>query len=84
MTVPVIPRSVRGCGPICGRVFWAKLIDREVCPVYQCCQDKEIADCGGCPELPCSMWFELKDPKHSDQEHWESIKLRVARLRQQP
>ncbi len=71
-----------GCGPTCGQVFWTKYIEKDVCPVYQCCEDKGISDCGCCPELPCQLWFALKDPGFSDEEHQASIDIRVKRLGQ--
>lgn len=80
---PSFNTECAGCGPICGRVFWAKYIDKEICPVYQCCDDKKIKNCGECSELPCKMWFELKDPEMTDAQHKVSIDKRVERLRLQ-
>jgi len=78
---PSFQKECQGCHVLQGKVYWAEYIGVEVCPVYQCCQDKELAHCGGCAELPCKMWYELKDPTWSDEEQMASIKKRVQLLK---
>lgn len=70
-----------GCQSLKGKVFWTKLIGVEVCPVYKCVEENGFANCGDCALLPCPMWFSLKDPELSDEEHQKSIVDRVAKLK---
>lgn len=80
---PSYPEECQGCQALKGKVFWVGYIGKDVCPVYQCCQDKSLAHCGGCAELPCKMWYELKDPNWTDEEHIASINERVRSLKEQ-
>lgn len=70
-----------GCEAMQGRVFWTKYINVDVCPVYQCVADNSYKNCGDCAKLPCEIWFSLKDPELSDEEHQKSIDDRVAKLK---
>jgi len=74
-------KECQGCDVIQGKVFWAEYVGKEVCPMYQCCKDKALDHCGGCAELPCKMWYEIKDPNWSDEEHINSINERVRLLK---
>jgi hypothetical protein len=69
------------CETLKGKVYWAKYIGVEVCPVYQCVQDHGLKSCGDCEKLPCQLWFTLKDPSMTDAEHEKSIKDRVKLLK---
>lgn len=72
----------RGCDLIRGKVFWAKMVSAEVCPIYNCViNERNFEHCGFCKEVPCKLWKDLKDPSLSDQEHEQSIKIRAERLR---
>jgi len=70
-----------GCQAVAGKVYWTKQVGVTVCQLYQCVTDKKISDCGACEKLPCEMWFSLKDPSLTDEEHRVSIKDRVVRLK---
>jgi hypothetical protein len=72
-----------GCINVKGSTFWAKeMMPDKVCPLYNCSVNRKgFKDCGGCSELPCKMFLEMKDPKTSDEEHQMSILTRVAALR---
>lgn len=71
-----------GCSALQGKVWWCRHIDAEVCPVYHCVvEDRALAHCGRCAELPCDLWKNLKDTNHSDEEHQAGIRERAARLR---
>lgn len=83
---------VAECGGTCeetqGRVFWAKYLNLEVCPLYQCVRDHGYKDCGDCAKLPCETWFAIRDPAATDEQHRKSIddhaaKLRSARFRRE-
>ena len=72
-----------GCEAICGKVFWAEEhVKQDTCPIYKCCDDRKMVNCGKCNEVPCKKWYELKDPSQSDEEHIKSINKRVKRLKQ--
>jgi hypothetical protein len=72
----------RGCAAIQGKVFWAGYTGAEICPVFACVAGKGLSDCGKCPELPCRLWRELKDPNYTDEQHEAGIRERVEKLRQ--
>lgn len=71
----------KGCGQIQGKVWWAKHIGMDVCPVYACAENKKLANCGLCPDIPCKLWREMKDPSYTDEQHLAGIRDRVERLR---
>jgi len=72
-----------GCSAVEGRVWWTQYVSTDICPIYRCVvADKQLKHCGLCPEMPCSIWQELKDPSYSDEQHQVSIQERYARLRQ--
>lgn len=78
---PKFPKECAGCHAIKGRVFWARYVGADVCPIYQCAKDKRLAHCGDCAHVPCQLWVSLKDPALSDDEHQQSINERVAALK---
>jgi hypothetical protein len=71
------------CNSIKGRVYWAKYLNKEVCPVYQCVDDHGYKNCGDCAQIPCRTWTELKDPSMSAEDHQKSIQTRVTILKKQ-
>jgi hypothetical protein len=38
-------------------------------------------NCGKCSSLPCKMWYDLKDPSLSEEEHINSINERTNILK---
>lgn len=80
-TCPHFGEQCRGCDDEAGRVYWVNYVGAEVCPVFQCAGERKLADCGGCAELPCKIWIEMKDPEWTDEQHQESIRIRVAALK---
>jgi len=76
-------KSCNGCVEVKGSTFWAQeMIPDKVCPLYNCAVNvKNYNHCGSCEELPCKLFLEMKDPDLSDEEHMESINVRVRRLR---
>lgn len=79
---PSFQKECAGCDQIKGKVYWAQYIGQVICPMYQCCHDKALKHCGSCSELPCKMWYEIKDPSYSDEEHIHSINERVRLLKE--
>ncbi len=67
-----------------GKPFWAKdMTPSGVCPLYDCAVNKKnLIDCGYCETLPCEMFYEMKDPKVSDEEHRASIQKRITLLKE--
>ena len=76
-------QSCTGCINVAGSTFWAKeMMPDKVCPLYDCSVNKKkFRNCGGCNDLPCKKFLEMKDPKTSDEEHQDSILKRVSALR---
>jgi hypothetical protein len=76
-------KTCTGCHYVKGSTFWAKeMLPNKVCPMYDCSVNiKKFKDCGDCPELPCKIFLEMKDPKSSEEEHQQSIIKRVSALR---
>jgi hypothetical protein len=79
---PYLNNKCQGtCEDIKGKVYWAKHIGIEVCPVYACVASHSFKNCGDCPQLPCQTWVALKDPSQTEEQHQKSIRDRVAILR---
>jgi len=71
----------KGCNTIEGKVFWTKMFNLDVCPIYACVKDRQLKHCGECEQLPCNIYHEMKDPNGSDEEHQQGIKERVEVLK---
>jgi len=76
-------KTCTGCINVKGSTFWAKeMMPSKVCPMYDCAVNKKgFKDCGGCPELPCKLFLDMKDPDSTEEQHKASIGIRVGRLR---
>jgi hypothetical protein len=71
-----------GCRQDNGKPFWINGLF-EICPIYDCAVEKNhFYNCGECELLPCKIFFELKDPDSSEEEHLNSINKRVSILKQ--
>lgn len=77
-------KTCTGCYNVKGSTFWAlEMMPEKVCPLFNCAvNEKRFINCGGCPELPCKMFREMKDPGITDQQHEEYLIKRVALLRE--
>jgi hypothetical protein len=74
-------KTCTGCIDVKGSTFWAKEMVGKVCPMYDCAVNKKaLNNCGGCSELPCKLFYDMKDPKSTDEEHQKSIGIRVTLL----
>ena len=71
----------KGCNALEGKVFWLKYFNMDICPIYSCVKEKQLAHCGECAQLPCNIYFEMKDPASSDEQHQQSINDRVKILK---
>lgn len=68
-----------GCNESAGKVFF--MPEGQTCPIYDCTiNNKNMKCCGDCPNVPCDIWRNTKDPSYSDEEFEKNIKERVNRL----
>jgi hypothetical protein len=76
-------KSCTGCISVKGSTFWAKeMLPSKVCPLYDCTvNQKGYKNCGGCAELPCKMFRDMKDPNSTEEQHQQSLLTRVDALR---
>ncbi|MCL1876003.1 MAG: DUF3795 domain-containing protein [Synergistaceae bacterium] len=76
---------LKDCGGCCemeGKPFYIKDFGFEVCPMYDCSVNKKgYKTCASCPELPCRIFHDWKDPNITDEAHINSINERVKVLR---
>ncbi len=79
---PSLGSKCAGCEAIQGKVYWAAYVGKDVCPYYLCVRGKGMKHCGECADIPCELWYSLKDPANTDEEHEASIKERVKLLKQ--
>lgn len=70
-----------GCNECEGRVFHA---EGKTCAIYDCTvHDKALKNCGECQKAPCDIWMKTRDPKYSDEEFDQNVKMRIQALRQE-
>ncbi|MCL2141433.1 MAG: DUF3795 domain-containing protein [Methanimicrococcus sp.] len=82
-TCPDYQKTCEGCQKIQGKVYWAEMIGTDTCPIYKCVvSDKKLSNCGKCNQLPCKLFYDLKDPSLSDEEHVKGIQQRIDRLKE--
>ena len=75
-------KPCKGCNEAKGKLFWAKYLGLDTCPIYHCCvNEKQLRHCGECGQLPCDIYFNTKDPSYSDEEHRKAIEKRVEVLK---
>ena len=75
-------KPCKGCNAEKGKLFWAKYLGLDTCPIYHCCvNEKQLSHCGECDQLPCDIYFNTKDPSMSDEEHRKGIEDRVGVLK---
>ena len=85
-------KDCTGCRESKGHPAWAAHLDAkigqeegvvdETCPIFSCCTGKELVHCGPCAEIPCEIWFKLKDPTMTQEQHLKWINERVDHLTQ--
>jgi hypothetical protein len=76
-------KTCTGCMSVKGQTFWAKeMMPTKVCPLYDCAvNQRQYANCGGCSELPCGMFRNMKDPNSTEEQHQQGLIDRVGRLK---
>jgi hypothetical protein len=81
---PLKGKCGNGCHDSCGKPFYIKNFGVVCCPIYDCSVNKNgYKTCGECPNLPCQLFFDWKDPSMSDEEHLKGVNKNVALLKQQ-
>jgi len=71
----------KGCNAAQGKIFWTQFFNMDVCPIYKCVKEKQLAHCGKCPEIPCDIYFSTKDPSMPDDVFQKAIQDRVNILK---
>lgn len=80
---PFYKNPCDGCRNLEGKVFWSgDVTENGKCPMYDCAVNiKNYGSCGKCNDLPCELFYKMKDPNMTDAEHQESIIKRVIVLK---
>jgi hypothetical protein len=69
-----------GCNDLSGKVFHVP--EGKACAIYDCTvNQKQFKNCGECGKVPCDIWKKTRDPKYSDEEFDENIRMRVQALK---
>ena len=66
-----------GCNAIHEKILLNKNISLNICPIYECVINKHYKHCGECKQLPCKLYYDLKDPLISDITHKLEIEHRI-------
>ena len=65
-----------------GKPFYIKDFGFDVCALYSCAiSNKGYKSCADCPELPCKMFYDWKDPNMTDEAHIQAVNERVKTLK---
>lgn len=69
---PLYQGSCPGCNECRGRVFHVP--QGKPCPLYACAVNrKHRTGCGGCADIPCPLWEQVRDPSLSEEEFRASV-----------
>lgn len=69
-----------GCRQCEGKVFHQP--EGTPCAIYACTvNEKGFKHCGECTQMPCEIWMKVRDPKYSDEEFEENVRIRTEALR---
>ena len=75
-------KNCEGCHSTKGKPFYIKDFGVEVCPMYDCSVNKKgYKSCAECPELPCQIFYDWKDPSMTDEAHTNAINENVKKLK---
>lgn len=73
-------KMCRGCNACAGKVFHAP--EGKACAIYECTVNKMgYKTCGECSQAPCEIWMKTRDPKYSDEEFDQNVRMRIAALK---
>ena len=74
--------SCGGCVACEGKPFYLKDFGVDVCLLFDCpVNQKGYTTCGECPELPCQLFYDWKDPEMTEEAHLQSVKDRTESLK---
>lgn len=63
---------------------WLLMLIGWTCAIYDCTvYNKTFKSCGECEKAPCDIWMKTRDPKYSDEEFAQNVKMRIQALRQE-
>lgn len=69
---PLYRQNCPGCNECAGRVFHAPA--GKPCPLYACAAHRRRrTGCGGCPQAPCPLWEQVRDPALTEAEFRASV-----------
>jgi hypothetical protein len=74
------------CGSTCndheGKPFYIQGENIDACMIYKCAVlDKGYQTCAQCPDLPCQIYFDWRDPSVSEEDHAKGVQERVKQLK---
>lgn len=77
------PAPCQGCSRTQGKIFWAQqFLGQDTCSIYDCAVNKKhYTNCGQCSELPCQIFYNIKEPGSTQEEHLKGIERRVNNLK---
>lgn len=75
------PETCQGCEAEQGRPFWCEHYNNgEVCKRYVCCtQEKGLAHCGQCDQLPCRL-YNVFDKRKAKAENERKFRKQLENL----
>ncbi|MCB9017540.1 MAG: DUF3795 domain-containing protein [Paludibacteraceae bacterium] len=79
--LPCYKKECKGCEEECGKVFWLKYTNLSVCPIYECIKEKGYKSCLECSESPCHRYFDIRDPRMSEEEHNKYVRQQMENLK---
>ncbi len=69
-----------GCNACSGKVFHVP--EGQTCAIYDCTvNSKGYKHCGECDAAPCEIWMKTRDPKFTDEEFDENVRMRMEALK---
>lgn len=75
-------KQCSGCGNVKGKPFWTTQMKVEVCPLYDCCINKQhLEHCGQCNSLPCETFSNFYDSSLSPKEAKKAVLNRQNELK---
>ena len=69
-----------GCNQLQGQVSWAAFYGKDTCPIFACALSNGYDNCGQCPDVPCKIWFQTRNPAATDEEFEADIRKRLKNL----
>jgi len=79
---PLLEKCGKSCNDHGGKPFYIQGMDIDVCPMYKCAVlDKGFQTCAECPDLPCQIYYDWRDPTTSENEHAKGVQERVKQLK---